>query len=82
MECDCEEVTSCEGISHSVTRKKSAKNILMVSNIVDTKIEPLFCLPPHLMECKRCKRKYKEQQERKRQETYTRKRLKTENFRR
>ncbi|XP_034174982.2 dynein heavy chain at 36C [Osmia lignaria lignaria] len=82
MECDCDDVSSCEGISHPVTRKKGTKNVLMLSNIVDTKIEPLFCLPPHLMECKLCKRKYKEQLERKRQETYTGKRLKTENFRR
>lgn len=83
MECDCEEVTSCEGISRPTVQKKRAKDVPKVSKVTETtKIEPLFSLPPELMECIKCKKLQEKRKQSKFEDTYTGKRLKVENFRR
>lgn len=82
MECDCVEVTSCEGISHPAIQRKRAKYISKIPKETDVKIEPLFSLPAELMECIKCKRRQDKRKQRKLAETYTGKRLKVENFRR
>lgn len=80
MECECIDVETCEGISHPVFKKKRVKDVQKISKVID-KIEPLFTLPPELMKCNRCKQK-KKRLDNKFEQTYTRKRLKIENFRR
>lgn len=83
MECDCEEVTSCEGISRPTVQKKRAKDVPKISKVAETiKIEPLFSLPPKLMECIKCKKLQEKRKQIKFEDTYTGKRLKIENFRR
>ncbi|KOX76420.1 Dynein heavy chain 7, axonemal [Melipona quadrifasciata] len=83
MECDCEEVTLCEGISRPIVQKKRAKDVPKVSKVAETtKIEPLFSLPPKLMECIKCKKLQEKRKQFKSEDTYTEKRLKVENFRR
>lgn len=82
MECDCEEMTSCEGITRSTVQKIRAKDVPKILKVVETKIEPLFSLPPELMKCIKCTRREEKRKQRKYGVTYTGKRLKVENFRR
>ncbi|CAK9814603.1 Dynein axonemal heavy chain 7 [Anthophora plagiata] len=82
MECDCEEVSSCEGIPRPAVRKERAKPVRKISNVIDRKIEPLFSLPAELMKCIRCERKDMKRRKRDMKETFTQKRYKVEEFRR
>ncbi|XP_033301318.1 dynein heavy chain 7, axonemal-like [Bombus bifarius] len=82
MECDCEEMTSCEGITRPTVQKIRAKDVPKILKVVETKIEPLFSLPPELMKCIKCTRREEKRKQRKFGVTYTGKRLKVENFRR
>lgn len=68
-------------------RKGESENAIRIPKVLDTKVKPLFSLPPDLMSPKRCKRKgekikREEKMQKFRGAPHTAKRLREEKFRR